>query len=150
MRRAAALAAIACAPVAPGEASGPGIQAAAAAAPAAAGSLRLTIRLAPTGAEVISRAQSADPVQRRDPYRNEATFYRVYSADGRVLAERGFRLEDELRAEAPGPDGALTGERVPIEAPIVSLQIPLFADAAVVRLYRKGANGPTPIAEVKP
>jgi len=147
----AALAAIGCAPAVPGEVTGPEMQAAAAAAaPAASGSLRLTVRLAPGGAEVLDRAVSPDPVQRRDPYRNEATFYRVYAADGRVLAERGFKLEAERRVEIPNADGSLGGERVQEDAPIVTLQIPRFAEAAVVRLYRKGAPEPELLGEVRP
>ncbi|MCK9460179.1 MAG: hypothetical protein M0R80_11115 [Proteobacteria bacterium] len=158
MTRSLCIVALLCAACAPGAAGDPQIApAAAAATPGAAsadaqadGSTRLTIRLAPGGPEVLSRADSDESVQRRDPYRNEPTFFRVVDGAGRVLAERGFRLEDELRSEAPAADGTLSGEHVPLEAPIVSLQIPRFAGAAAVRLYRRGANGPELLAEVTP
>ena len=116
----------------------------------AEGSVRLTIRLAPGGAELLARVETQEPVQRRDPYRNEPTFFRVYDGAGRVLAERGFKLEAALRTEAPAADGTLSGEHVPLEAPIVSLQIPRFEGAATVRLYRRGAAEPELLAEVKP
>lgn len=120
----------------------------------ATGSVRLTIRLAPGGAELLSRVETDEPVQRRDPYRNEPTFFRVLDRQGRVLAERGFKLVTELRSEVPAADGALTGVRVPIEAPIFSIQVPRFADASAVRLYRRdpaAANAePELLAEVKP
>jgi hypothetical protein len=114
------------------------------------GSIRLTIRLAPGGAEVISRVETDAPSQRRDPFRNEPTFFRVLDVSGRVLAERGFRLETALRSELPDADGALTGARVPLAAPIASIQVPRLAGATAVRLYRKAAPAPELLAEVKP
>ena len=150
-----ALLCAACAPSAAGDPQTPSTKAAATSSGAAAvapadGSVRLTIRLSPGGPEVLSRADSDQNVQRRDPYRNEPTFFRVVDGAGRVLAERGFRLETELRAEAPAADGTLAGEHVPLDAPIASLQIPRFAEAAVVRLYRRGTAEPELLAEVKP
>jgi len=120
----------------------------------AEGSVRLTIRLAPGGAELLARVETQEPVQRRDPYRNEPTFFRVYDGAGGVLAERGFKLDAERRAELPGADGALSGVHIPIEATIVSIQIPRFAEAASVRLYRqdpaKAGAAPEMLAEVRP
>ena len=156
---AAALAA-ACAPSATGDPQAAAASQTAATSPGAApsaqaeGSLRLTLRLSPGGVEILSRAVSDAPVQRRDPYRNEPTFFRVYDGAGRALAERGFRLETELRSEAPAADGTISGERVPIDAPVVSIQIPRFAEAASVKLYRRDAAAPGAepalLAEVKP
>jgi len=156
---AAALAA-ACAPSATGDPQAAAASQTAATSPGAApsaqaeGSLRLTLRLSPGGVEILSRAVSDAPVQRRDPYRNEPTFFRVYDGEGGVLAERGFKLVAELRSEVPAADGTLSGTHVPIEAPIVSIQVPLFAETAVVRLYRRDPaapdSEPTLLAELRP
>jgi len=156
----AAILVAACAPSATGDSPAAATSATAATSPAASpavpdgGSVRLTIRLSPGGAEVLSRVASDAPVQRRDPYRNAPTFFRVYDGAGRALAERGFRLETELRSEAPAADGTISGERVPIDAPVVSIQIPRFAEAASVKLYRRDAAAPGAepalLAEVKP
>ena len=116
----------------------------------AGGSLRLTLRLSPGGPEILSRVVSDAPVQRRDPYRNEPTFFRVYDANGWVLAARGFKLETELRCAVPATDGTLSGAHVTIEAPVVSIQVPLFAETAVIRLYRSGGPAPVLLAEVRP
>ena len=152
---AALFAAGACAPSATGDpeaaaAGNAATQPAATATSEADGSLRLTIRLSPGGPEILSSATSGEPVQRRDPYRNEPTFFRVYDGEGGVLAERGFKLETELRSEIPAADGALSGERVPLDVPVVTLQIPRFESAAVVRLYLRGEAEPELLAEVRP
>jgi hypothetical protein len=145
-----------CAPSAAGEAKASTPTASAAPSPAAAtsGSVRLTLRLSPGGAEILSRAASDASVQRRDPYRNEPTFFRVLDGAGRVLAERGFKLETELRGEVPDADGALTGTHTPLAAPVVSIQVPSFAETAVIRLYRRDAAAPNAepvlLAEVRP
>jgi hypothetical protein len=132
----------------------PAVSAASLPAATAEGSVRLTIRLTPGGAELLNRVETQELVQRRDPNRNEPTFFRVYDGEGRVLAERGFRLETELRAEVPAADGTLSGSHVPIDAPIVSMQVPLFAETAIIRLYRKDAKAPDAapalLAEVRP
>jgi hypothetical protein len=156
---AALSAAGACAPSATGDPK-PAAASAAAASPGATpaaqagGSLRLTLRLSAGGPEILSRAVSDAPVQRRDPYRNEPTFFRVYDGAGRALTERGFKLVTALRSEVPAADGTLSGEHVPIETPIVSIQVPRFPDAAVIRLYRRDATAPNAapelLAEVKP
>ena len=52
--------------------------------------------------------------------------YRVFSEKGALLIERGFRLEPRIRAEAPGPNGMLEGQLVPIAEPTFSVPIPLY------------------------
>ena len=156
---AAALCALGCAPAATtGDA--PSTTAPRAAAPAsseASGSLRLSIRLTSIGPQIISRVASRARVNRRDPYKDAATFYRAYDKAGRLVAERGFVLETDRHVDIAADDGSLTGAHAQVEEPVMTLQIPLAgSEIDVVRLYRRGGDGKGPdaapelIGEVRP
>jgi len=136
-------------------AGAPKAKAVEASTPPASGSMRLTIRLAPSGPEVISRVVSQSLVNRRDPHAGSETFYRAYDSAGRLVAERGFVLETERHVDVPAEDGSLSGARAKVDSPIASLHIPLVTEISVVRLYRRGvgsqsSNEPELLAEVRP
>ena len=103
--------------------------------------LRLTIRLAQDGAEVIDLVEAPNTINRRDPHLKSRAFYRAYDSTGEVLVERGFRLEDHIRAEVPGEGGQLEGQLVPVEERIITLTVPAHDDLQVIRLYRSTTGG---------
>ena len=103
--------------------------------------LRLTIRLGDKGAEVIDVVEAPNTINRRDPHSKSRAFYRAHNSTGEVLTERGFRLEDHIRAEIPGEDGQLEGQLVPVEDRIITLTVPAHDDLQVIRLYRSTTGG---------
>ncbi len=103
--------------------------------------LRLTIRLGEEGAEVIDVVEAPNTINRRDPHLKSRAFYRAHDSTGEVLVERGFRLEDHIRAEVPGEDGQLEGQLVPVGERIITLTVPAYDDLQVIRLYRSTTGG---------
>ena len=98
--------------------------------------LRLTIRLTEDGAEVIDVVEAPNTINRRDPHLKSRAFYRAHDSTGEILVERGFRIEDHIRAEVPGEDGQLEGQLVPLEERIITLTVPAYDDLQVIHLYR--------------
>ncbi len=103
--------------------------------------LRLTIRLTQDGAEVVDVVEAPNTINRRDPHSKSRAFYRAHDSTGEVLLERGFRMEDHIRAEVPGEDGQLEGQLVPMEERIITLTVPAYDDLRVIRLYRSTTGG---------
>lgn len=103
--------------------------------------LRLTIRLTQEGADVIDVVEAPNTINRRDPHVKSRAFYRAHDSKDKVLVERGFRLEDHIRAEVPGQDGQLEGQLVPVEERIITLTVPAYDDLQVIRLYRSTTSG---------
>ena len=110
--------------------------------------LRLTIRLAQDGAQVIDVVEAPNTINRRDPHLKSRAFYRAHDSTGEVLVERGFRLEDNIRAEVPGEDGQLEGQLVPLKERIITLTVPAYDDLQVIRLYRSTTRGDRKDAEL--
>jgi hypothetical protein len=110
--------------------------------------LRLTIRLTQDGAEVIDVVEATNTINRRDPHLRSRAFYRAHDSTGEVLIERGFRLEDHIRAEVPGEGGQLEGQLVPLEERIITLTVPAYDDLQVIRLYRSTTGGDRKDAEL--
>ena len=110
--------------------------------------LRLTIHLGEEGADVIDVVEAPNTINRRDPHSKSRAFYRAYNSNGEVLAERGFRIEDYIRAEVPGQDGQLEGQLVPVEERIITLTVPAYDDLQVIHLYRSPTGGDRKNAEL--
>ncbi|MDD5309266.1 MAG: hypothetical protein PHU25_18280, partial [Deltaproteobacteria bacterium] len=110
--------------------------------------LRLVLRLTPQGVVLVSSSEAQNTMNRRDPMADAPTFYRALTGDGRVLAERGFRLETELRSEGPGEDGAMHGVHVPVAEPVFTVMVPKVAGLSVVRFYRAEPGGDRAAAEI--
>jgi hypothetical protein len=116
--------------------------------------LRLVLRLEDDGVELLESVEAPNTIGRRDPLRRSRTFWRALAADGTVLAERGFRLERELRSETAGPDGGIVAARFEVKRPVFSLTVPLFPELDRILLLEAPAEGPRdeaePIGEVEP
>ena len=116
--------------------------------------LRLVLRLTPDGVETVSAVEAPGRIGRRDPYREASTFYRALDRQGRLLCERGFRLETHLRSESQGPDGTIEGERVPIAKPVFTVVVPRHPDLDRILLFGAERGEPRhtaePIGEVRP
>ncbi|MFO8072574.1 MAG: hypothetical protein R6V85_11930 [Polyangia bacterium] len=109
--------------------------------------LRLVLRLEDGGVELLESVEAPNTIGRRDPLRRSRTFWRALAADGTVLAERGFRLERELRSETAGPDGGIVAARFEVEHPVFSLMVPLFPRLDRILLLEAAAEGSRDEAE---
>jgi hypothetical protein len=112
------------------------------------GMLRLVLRLTDHGVDLVSSSEAPDTMNRRDPLAGSPTFCRALSADGTVLAERGFRLETTIRSEAPGKDGTIEGARADVAEPVFTVTVPMVAGLASVRFYRARPGADRASAEV--
>lgn len=110
--------------------------------------LRLVLRLTADGVELVRAVEAPGRVNRRDPHGSSPTFLRAVDPEGRVLFERGFRLETQLRFEVPGPDGAIEGQRVPLAEPVFTAALPLHPDLDAIRFYRASERGSRDEAEL--
>lgn len=102
--------------------------------------LHLVLRLTANGVETVSAIEAPGRVNRRDPHRSSSTFFRALDRNGRVLFERGLRLETHLRSEVQGADGTLDGRRVPLEEPVFTVVVPRYPDLDAIRFFH-GAPG---------
>ncbi len=98
--------------------------------------LRAVLRLTSSGLEVVSLVEAPNTVNRRDPLRRSPAFWRSFDGQGRLLEERGVRLETELRSEAPGPDGLIEGAHVSLDEPVFDATVPLRPGLRTVRVFR--------------
>jgi len=110
--------------------------------------LRVAARLTDGGLEVVSLVEAQNTVNRRDPLRRSPAFWRSYDGQGRLLEERGFRLETGLRSEHPGPHGELGGQQVPLDEPVFDVAVPLSFGLASVRFFRVAPGGDRERAEI--
>jgi hypothetical protein len=110
--------------------------------------LRLVLRLTDDGIETIKALEAPGRIGRRDPYRHAPTFARGYDADGRLLFERGFRLDSELRSEVHGLDGTIEGARVPLGEPLFTVVVPQHRDLDRIGFYRAARGDPRSAAEL--
>ena len=110
--------------------------------------LRLLVRLTATGPQIDSAIEADNTQNRRDPYRGSPTFFRAIDADGNTLAERGFRLETNIRSETTGEDGAMRAVRVPIDEPVFSVAVPLHQELDSVRFFRAHSGEPRDTADL--
>ena len=102
--------------------------------------LRLVLRLADGGPEIVASTEADDALGGRDPHARSPWFYRAFDGRGRVLSERGFALFDLRRVPPPPGDGE-GAAAIPIPEPVFDLAVPLHPDLEVVRLYRAEAGG---------
>jgi hypothetical protein len=116
--------------------------------------LRLVLRLTEDGVETVEAIEAPGRVGRRDPYRSSPGYCRGFDRDGKVLFERGLRLETHLRSEVAGPDGVIEGRRIPLEQPVLTVLVPLHDELDRVRFYRASPGASRsdaePIGEVRP
>jgi hypothetical protein len=98
--------------------------------------LRLTLQITETGIETLSAVEADGALNRRDRHRQSPTFFRVVTKENRVLFERGFQIQNERRAEFPDETGKLTRFQGPNEPSIVSIVVPISADAQNLQLLR--------------
>jgi len=108
---------------------------------------RLTLRIKDSGVEIVSRVEAPGAMNRRDPNRNAATFFRIVSLSDGVLFERGFEMPAERRAEFADENGKLTRVSGPMEPLVISIVVPVNAQSHKLQLFRKapgaagGSNG---------
>jgi hypothetical protein len=110
--------------------------------------LRLVLRLTADGVETVSAVEFPGRVNRRDPHRSSAVFFRAVDRDGRILFERGFRLETHLRSEAQGPGGMIEGRRVPLAEPVFTVALPRHPNLDAIRFFRASERGSRDEAEL--
>jgi hypothetical protein len=109
--------------------------------------LRAVLRLTAGGIEVVSLSEAENTLNRRDPLRDSPAFWRSFDGQGRLLEERGLRLETALRSEAPAADGTIEGVRVPLDEPVFDAAVPLGPGLRIVRFYRTAPGQPRDRAE---
>jgi hypothetical protein len=110
--------------------------------------LRLVLRLTSGGVEILSSSEAPNAMNRRDPLAGSPTFYRALDASGAVLAERGFRLETEIRSESPGEDGKIVSARAQVAEPVFTVMVQKVEGLALVRFFRAAPGADRASAEV--
>jgi hypothetical protein len=116
--------------------------------------LRLVLRLTDGGVEVVGAKRAPGKINRRDSYRSSSTFFRALDGEGRLLLERGFRLETEIRSETADEDGAIHGAHVAIDEPVFTVVVPAYTELDAIRFFRAPPGMPRAnavlIGEIKP
>ncbi|MCP4599115.1 MAG: hypothetical protein GY847_01010 [Proteobacteria bacterium] len=98
---------------------------------------RMTLKITDKGVEILNSVEAPNTINRRDPYKDGKTIFRVFDKNNAVLVERGFRMEKVLRSEWEDEQGNLRGATVPLDEVIISVAIPKYEQLEVVRLYKR-------------